>query len=81
MELILDRIERGEGREVDADLLARLSGNIGGNSLCALGDAAVGPSSRWSSASATRSTRHVRDRPLPVPARPPLDAVAAGAHA
>ena len=43
MESILDRIERGNGRQQDADLLLDMSDNIGGKSLCALGDAAIGP--------------------------------------
>jgi NADH-quinone oxidoreductase subunit F len=43
METILDRIERGGGRPEDADLLFDLTDNIGGKSLCALGDAACGP--------------------------------------
>ncbi len=43
MESILDRLERGEGRQQDADLLLDMSDNIGGKSLCALGDAAIGP--------------------------------------
>jgi NADH-quinone oxidoreductase subunit F len=43
MESILDRIERGDGRQQDADLLLDMSDNIGGKSLCALGDAAIGP--------------------------------------
>ncbi|HVT45018.1 MAG TPA: NADH-quinone oxidoreductase subunit NuoF [Thermoanaerobaculia bacterium] len=43
MEAILDRIERGEGRQQDADLLLDMADNIGGKSLCALGDAAIGP--------------------------------------
>ncbi|MBK5259530.1 MAG: NADH-quinone oxidoreductase subunit NuoF [Thermoanaerobaculia bacterium] len=43
MESILDRMERGEGRQQDADLLLDMADNIGGKSLCALGDAAIGP--------------------------------------
>ncbi|HVT02150.1 MAG TPA: NADH-quinone oxidoreductase subunit NuoF [Thermoanaerobaculia bacterium] len=43
LESILDRMERGEGRPQDADLLLDMSDNIGGKSLCALGDAAIGP--------------------------------------
>jgi NADH-quinone oxidoreductase subunit F len=42
-ESILDRIERGDGRASDPDLLLDMSDNIGGKSLCALGDAAIGP--------------------------------------
>src|SRR5205809_5883869 len=40
---ILRRIERGEGQMRDLDLLASISGNIGGKTLCAFGDAAVTP--------------------------------------
>jgi NADH-quinone oxidoreductase subunit F len=43
MESVLDRLERGEGRPQDADLLLDMADNIGGKSLCALGDAAIGP--------------------------------------
>ena len=43
LESVLDRIERGGGRPQDADLLLDMSENIGGKSLCALGDAAIGP--------------------------------------
>ena len=37
------RIEHGEGRPGDPQLLLSICKNIGGNSLCALGDAAIGP--------------------------------------
>jgi NADH-quinone oxidoreductase subunit F len=40
---ILRRIERGEGQMRDLDLLASISANIGGKTLCAFGDAAVTP--------------------------------------
>jgi NADH-quinone oxidoreductase subunit F len=43
MESVLDRIERGEGRFEDAETLLDMADNIGGKSLCALGDAAIGP--------------------------------------
>jgi NADH-quinone oxidoreductase subunit F len=43
MESVLDRLERGHGRPQDADLLLDMADNIGGKSLCALGDAAIGP--------------------------------------
>ena len=39
----LQRIERGEGRMSDLDLLQSISGNIGGKTLCAFGDAAITP--------------------------------------
>lgn len=40
---ILKRIETGQGREQDLDLLLSISDNINGRTLCALGDAAAGP--------------------------------------
>jgi NADH-quinone oxidoreductase subunit F len=40
---ILERIERGEGRDTDIDLLADVADNILGKSFCALGDAAAMP--------------------------------------
>src|SRR6185503_2398264 len=40
---ILQRIERGEGQARDLDLLASISGNIAGKTLCAFGDAAATP--------------------------------------
>jgi NADH-quinone oxidoreductase subunit F len=43
MELLLTRIEHGQGRPGDPALLLSMCKNVGGNSLCALGDAAIGP--------------------------------------
>jgi NADH-quinone oxidoreductase subunit F len=40
---ILQRIERGEGRKEDVDLLMDIANNIEGNTICALGDAAAWP--------------------------------------
>ena len=40
---ILRRIERGEGQLRDLDMLASISNNIAGKTLCAFGDAAVTP--------------------------------------
>jgi NADH-quinone oxidoreductase subunit F len=40
---ILHRIERGEGQMRDLDLLASISTQIGGKTLCAFGDAAITP--------------------------------------
>ncbi|HEX8988613.1 MAG TPA: NADH-quinone oxidoreductase subunit NuoF [Rhodocyclaceae bacterium] len=40
---IIHRIEHGEGRPEDLDLLLDLGGNIAGRTICALGDAAVMP--------------------------------------
>lgn len=40
---MVDRIERGEGRPEDLDLLDSVAGNIMGRTICALGDAAAMP--------------------------------------
>jgi len=40
---IIHRIEHGQGRPEDLDELLRIGKNIGGNTICALGEAAVGP--------------------------------------
>jgi NADH-quinone oxidoreductase subunit F len=43
MESILHKILHGEGKMTDIDLLVDVAGNIGGKTLCALGDAAAMP--------------------------------------
>ena len=43
MEMILHRIEHGQGRMEDLDLLASLTPRIAMRTLCPLGDAACGP--------------------------------------
>ena len=40
---IIHRIETGEGRQEDLDLLLNLADNIQGRTICALGDAAAMP--------------------------------------
>ena len=40
---ILQRFEKGEGRERDIELLMDIADNIEGNTICALGDAAAWP--------------------------------------
>ena len=52
MEKILYRIEHGQGRQTDIDLLVRIARNIEGNTICPLGDAAA-----WPVASAIRHFR------------------------
>ena len=52
MEKILYRIEYGEGRMYDIDLLFTIAGKIEGNTICPLGDAAA-----WPVASAIRHFR------------------------
>jgi len=43
MEMILTRIENGEGRLEDLEVLKSMTPRIAGKTLCALGDAACGP--------------------------------------
>ncbi|MGQ9684798.1 MAG: NADH-quinone oxidoreductase subunit NuoF [Thiobacillaceae bacterium] len=40
---VVHRIEHGKGRSEDLDLLMNVGDNIAGRTICALGDAAVGP--------------------------------------
>ena len=53
MEKILRRIDKGEGKMSDIDLLWRVQGNIEGNTICPLGDAAAWP--------VAAAIRHFRD--------------------
>jgi NADH-quinone oxidoreductase subunit F len=43
MARVVHRIEHGEGRQEDMDLLIDVAGNIKGRTICALGDAAAMP--------------------------------------
>ena len=52
MEKVLYKIEHGQGKMSDIDLLVRISKNIEGNTICPLGDAAA-----WPVASAIRHFR------------------------
>ena len=53
MESVLHRIENGQGRSKDIDLLVSIASKIEGNTICPLGDAAA-----WPIASAIRHFRH-----------------------
>ena len=53
MERVLHRIENGDGRSHDIDLLVSIAGKIEGNTICPLGDAAA-----WPVASAIRHFRN-----------------------
>lgn len=53
MENVLHRIENGQGRTKDIDLLVSIASKIEGNTICPLGDAAA-----WPVASAIRHFRH-----------------------
>ncbi len=68
-ELVLDRIERGEGRESDAELMLRMTKNMSGTTICALSDAAVGPARSVVVNFREEVDRHIRERRCPVPPR------------
>jgi len=53
MESVLHRIENGEGKSKDIDLLVSIASKIEGNTICPLGDAAS-----WPVAAAIRHFRH-----------------------
>ena len=53
MESVLHRIENGQGRQKDIDLLVSIAAKIEGNTICPLGEAAA-----WPVASAIRHFRH-----------------------
>jgi NADH-quinone oxidoreductase subunit F len=69
MELLLDRIEKGAGREQDGALLSNIVQHIAGNSLCALGDAACGPVKSLVDTFPDEIDVHVRERRCPYPRR------------
>ena len=47
MEKIFHRIEQGEGRKDDLELILNVSGNIMGNTICPFGDAAAMPAAAF----------------------------------
>jgi NADH-quinone oxidoreductase subunit F len=69
MELMLKRLEHGEGTERDGQILLSICNHIGGNSLCALGDAAIGPVQSLVKQFPEEIEQHIRDRACPFPYR------------
>jgi NADH-quinone oxidoreductase subunit F len=69
MELLLKRLEHGEGREADGQLLLNICSHIGGNSLCALGDAAIGPVKSLVDRFWPEVEQHIREQRCPFPQR------------
>jgi NADH-quinone oxidoreductase subunit F len=69
MELLLKRLEHGEGRESDGQLLLNVCSHIGGNSLCALGDAAIGPVKSLVDRFWPEVEQHIREKRCPFPQR------------
>ncbi len=69
MELVLHRLEHGEGTPADGQLLLSVANHIGGNSLCALGDAAIGPVVSLVKGFPEEIDAHIRERRCPYPHR------------
>ena len=65
---LLQRLERGEGREKDLDLLLGVSNNIVGKTLCAFGDAAATPVLSTMKLFRHEYEAHVREGRCTVPA-------------
>jgi NADH-quinone oxidoreductase subunit F len=65
MEGILEKIEAGHGAPSDVERLEQLAGNIGGNTICALGDAAAMPVQSFVKKFKDEFLRHVSERRCP----------------
>ena len=65
---LLRRIERGEGRMADLDLLFDVANNIGGKTLCPFGDAAVAPVLSTIAKFRAEYEAHIREGCCPLPA-------------
>jgi NADH-quinone oxidoreductase subunit F len=73
MEILLHRIESGHGSEADLDLLERVVPNVGGISLCALGDAAQGPVKSLIARFGDEIRANLRAKRYPLPRQPFFD--------
>ena len=65
MEGILEKIEAGHGSASDVERLEQIAGNIGGNTICALGDAAAMPVQSFVKKFKDEFLRHVTERRCP----------------
>jgi NADH-quinone oxidoreductase subunit F len=65
---LIRRIERGEGRMADIDLIVSVANNIGGKTLCPFGDAAVAPALSTVQHFRHEYEAHVREGRCPLPA-------------
>ncbi len=62
MEKIFHRIEHGDGRSGDLDLILNVSGNIMGNTICPFGDAAAMPAAAFIRKYREEFEAHIVDR-------------------
>jgi NADH-quinone oxidoreductase subunit F len=65
MEGILEKLEHGHGTVADVEKLEQIAGNIGGNTICALGDAAAMPVQSFVKKFRDEFLRHVEERRCP----------------
>ncbi len=65
MEGIIEKIEHGHGTAADVEKLEQIAGNIGGNTICALGDAASMPVQSFLKKFRDEFIRHVEERRCP----------------
>jgi len=68
LEKIFARIEEGKGNKDDLDLVLSVSGNISGNTICPLGDAAAMPAVAFVKKYRDEFEQHIRQRRCPVTA-------------
>jgi NADH-quinone oxidoreductase subunit F len=65
MEQIVEKIEHGHGTAADVEKLEQIAGNVGGNTICALGDAASMPVQSFVKKFRDEFMRHVEERRCP----------------
>jgi NADH-quinone oxidoreductase subunit F len=65
MEAIVEKIEHGHGTAEDVDKLEQIANSIGGNTICALGDAASMPVQSFVKKFKPEFLRHVEEHRCP----------------
>jgi NADH-quinone oxidoreductase subunit F len=65
MEHVVEKLEHGHGTAADVEKLEQIAGNIGGNTICALGDAASMPVQSFVKKFRDEFMRHVEERRCP----------------
>jgi NADH-quinone oxidoreductase subunit F len=65
MEGLIEKIEHGHGVPGDVDKLLQMANNIGGNTICALGDAAAMPVQSFVKKFRAEFERHIEERRCP----------------
>jgi NADH-quinone oxidoreductase subunit F len=67
MNKIVDRIERGAGREEDLDVLLDVAGKVEGHTICAFADAAAWPIQGLLRHFRDDFEAHIREKKCPMP--------------